>query len=540
MAEGLTNKHIIIQRKNLVHICRLTVKNLIDKSCRESIEGATDELDNFLAVIERLLNYRIKSLQTWYGGEELRHFWDYIRVACVNVPNNCIKNIETIETLKTSVGKGRAWLRLALMEKRLAEYIAAAILNNKVTKMFYSEGAVMLSEDAGSLVTGVLVGLNAIDFSFDVKGENLESSGCPVIDFIPYLTFIGRDEDVEADTVTNRNTNSDTNELQEKYNNLADKCKTITEQKAYLEELVRHRDSQIFELQRQKQTLMATLNGFEVDSRKERQQLEAVIIELQTQMTSAKEENRRMYQQLQAHLSHAGSLGDVPMRDLNSPRKRASDSDGHSFTSMDHVAASPPLKEESGSLIPMTGSFTSEFSMKSTDIHIIRGMSTDVYPIDEVPTPSSDTDGTTSNIKENSPQQMEVFEVEPVKEGNYVADCGLFVKDDTPFEEQSDDVAEKSNEQQSQPPDVIPVLESSSSQQQENSSSHNGPNNTSDTPETTEQKQSISELKEENTEASIKSDIPKGLEGPDGDSLKKVVATIIEGEADSSGLDSPM
>ncbi len=53
---------------------------------------------------------------------------------------------------------------------------------------------------------------------------------------------------------------------------------------AYLEELLRLRDNQIDELQLNRNKLIATLQHYENEHKKERQQLEGVIIELQAQM----------------------------------------------------------------------------------------------------------------------------------------------------------------------------------------------------------------------------------------------------------------
>ena len=52
----------------------------------------------------------------------------------------------------------------------------------------------------------------------------------------------------------------------------------------YLEELVRLRESQLTELHDQKQKLIETMQHYEIESRKDRQQLESVIIELQAQL----------------------------------------------------------------------------------------------------------------------------------------------------------------------------------------------------------------------------------------------------------------
>ena len=59
--------------------------------------------------------------------------------------------------------QGRAWIRMALMEKRLAEYLLEAIKHTAVTKQFYHDNAILLSDDVQQ-VCSMLLGLNAIDF----------------------------------------------------------------------------------------------------------------------------------------------------------------------------------------------------------------------------------------------------------------------------------------------------------------------------------------------------------------------------------------
>lgn len=120
---------------------------------------------------------------SWFISDGQRSFWDYIRLACSKVQNNCIASIENIENISTSRAKartgiicvcvcvspelqskkslswhsalvptdppflslflflsfhcflqGRAWIRVALMEKRLSEYVATALRDTRTTR----------------------------------------------------------------------------------------------------------------------------------------------------------------------------------------------------------------------------------------------------------------------------------------------------------------------------------------------------------------------------------------------------------------------
>ncbi|CDR00563.1 unnamed protein product, partial [Oncorhynchus mykiss] len=157
---------------------RFSVKTLLEKYTAEPIDDSSEEFVNFAAILEHILSHRFKGPGSWFISDGQRSFWDYIRLACSKVQNNCIASIENIENISTSrakarTGIGRAWIRVALMEKRLSEYVATALRDTRTTRRFYDDGAIILREEA-TVLTGMLIGLSAIDFSFCLKGEALD------------------------------------------------------------------------------------------------------------------------------------------------------------------------------------------------------------------------------------------------------------------------------------------------------------------------------------------------------------------------------
>lgn len=44
---------------------------------------------------------------SWFSSDGQRGFWDYIRLACSKVPNNCVSSIESMENISTSRAKVR-------------------------------------------------------------------------------------------------------------------------------------------------------------------------------------------------------------------------------------------------------------------------------------------------------------------------------------------------------------------------------------------------------------------------------------------------
>ena len=66
-------------------------------------------------------------------------------------------------------GRARAWLRLALMQKKLADYFRHLVdQGDEVLSEFYEPRALLRSEEA-SIVTGLLLGLNIVDCNLCVK-----------------------------------------------------------------------------------------------------------------------------------------------------------------------------------------------------------------------------------------------------------------------------------------------------------------------------------------------------------------------------------
>lgn len=403
--KALAIRQWTVQRKNLVNVCRLAVKSLIDMASLDIIDDDCEELINLLAILEQILMHRLRPHKTWYGSEGTRPFWDYIRVACQGVPHNCIDSINAIENIRSPHAKGQAWLRVVLMEKRLSEYLSEALKQTRITKNYYQEGAVMLSDDA-KMLCDTLLGMNAIDFSFCLKGENIELLGPIAVDYTPYLQYFQSSDSIEADLRDLSNSNSSSSLMNEenlneeswriKYCKLEANYKIIHEQKGYFEELVRLREDQLHEIHKQYEKLVETLHSMESDGIRERRQLESVIIELQGQLSAMKDYSHSLQQELLFLMSRQQMMPLAPaLETLPTPKERPAriqqvDSEPSSYVSPDSTpglgqssrrhssgissqsSLTVPMykiqkKEDSQSLVPLAGSFSSEASMKLTD-----------------------------------------------------------------------------------------------------------------------------------------------------------------------------
>ncbi|XP_032108913.1 RUN domain-containing protein 3B isoform X5 [Sapajus apella] len=377
--KSLSARNAAVERRNLITVCRFSVKTLIDRSCFETIDDSSPEFNNFAAILEQILSHRLKEISqscrwlahlqiplqgqvTWFGYESPRSFWDYIRVACRKVSQNCICSIENMENVSSSRAKGRAWIRVALMEKHLSEYISTALRDFKTTRRFYEDGAIVLGEEA-NMLAGMLLGLNAIDFSFCLKGEGLDGSFPAVIDYTPYLKYIQSSDSISSDeeelrTLGSSGSESSTPEnvgppfLMDE-NSWFNKCKRVKqkyqltlEQKGYLEELLRLRENQLSESVSQNKILLQRIEDSDLAHKLEKEQLEYIIVELQDQLKS--------YQSLD-QLSAEVSLSQTSL----DPGQLQGDGKQDTLNLMSEG------KEDTPSLLGLCGSLTSVASYKS-------------------------------------------------------------------------------------------------------------------------------------------------------------------------------
>uniref|UniRef100_A0A8C7GEP9 RUN domain-containing protein 3B n=1 Tax=Oncorhynchus kisutch TaxID=8019 RepID=A0A8C7GEP9_ONCKI len=292
-----------VERRNLLTVCRFSVKTLLDRSCLDTIDDSSPEFTNFVSILEQILSHRLKGQTTWFGYETHRSFWDYVKAACSKVSPSCIHSIESMENVRSSRAKGRAWIRLVLMEKRLSEYISSALRDFKTTRKWYEDGAIMLGEEAG-LLADTLIGLNTIDFSFCLKGEGLNGSCPAVIDYTPYLKSIQRENSISSDeelrtlgssgsenTTPEKMAASTAEAILTEQSSWICRCKRLEqkyrmalEQKCYLEEMVRLREAQLSQVIPQNKALQQRLTDTHLSHTLEKEQLEYIVLELQDQL----------------------------------------------------------------------------------------------------------------------------------------------------------------------------------------------------------------------------------------------------------------
>ncbi|KAL2077244.1 hypothetical protein ACEWY4_026748 [Coilia grayii] len=227
---------VAVERSNLLSMMKLSVKVLIQSSLSlgRTLDSDYPPLQQFFVVLEHCLKHGLKVRKSFISQN--KSIWGPLELIEKLCPESCdiATSVRDMPGLKTGLGRARAWLHLALMQKKLADYMKALIDRKDLLGDFYEPGALMLEEE-GTVIVGMLVGLNVIDANLCVKGEDLDSQ-VGVIDFSLYL----------KDPQSSETTQDD------------EKMTAILDQKHYIEELNRHLSCTVTDLQAKMDALEKT------------------------------------------------------------------------------------------------------------------------------------------------------------------------------------------------------------------------------------------------------------------------------------------
>ncbi|XP_020327520.1 RUN and FYVE domain-containing protein 1 isoform X4 [Oncorhynchus kisutch] len=230
--------HMAVERSNLFSMMKLSIKGLIQSSLSlgRTLDSDYPPLQQFFVVLEQCLKHGLKVKKSFINQN--KSIWGPLELVQKLCPDSTdiTTSARDLPGIKTGLGRARAWLHLALMQKKLSDYLKALLDHKYLLVEFYDPGALMMGEE-GTVIGGMLVGLNVIDANLCIKGEDLDSQ-VGVIDFSLYL----------KDPMTTETTKDDT------------KMTAILDQKHYIEELNRHLSCSVSDLQAKMDSIEKT-NG---------------------------------------------------------------------------------------------------------------------------------------------------------------------------------------------------------------------------------------------------------------------------------------
>ncbi|KMZ06245.1 RUN and FYVE domain-containing protein 1 isoform X3 [Drosophila simulans] len=239
-----------IERSNLVNICKLVVKELLEQSLRYGRMLDSDHLplQHFFIVIEHVLGHGLRPKKGLLGPR--KELWDLLQSVEHYCPEaqDITASVRDLPTVRTHIGRARAWLRIALMQKKLSDYLQALIEHREDSLFDYYEPHALMMSDEIVVIMGILVGLNVIDCNLCVKEEDLDSQQ-GVIDFSLYLRSSSRNADAAPEDSAPPALLDATGQG----NMIA-----VLDQKNYIEELNRHLNATVGNLQTKVESLTTT------------------------------------------------------------------------------------------------------------------------------------------------------------------------------------------------------------------------------------------------------------------------------------------
>uniref|UniRef100_A0A8C7DYL2 FYVE and coiled-coil domain autophagy adaptor 1 n=1 Tax=Oncorhynchus kisutch TaxID=8019 RepID=A0A8C7DYL2_ONCKI len=151
----------------------------LTKEYRENGEPITDDSPNlhkFSYKLEYLLQFDQKEKTTFLGTR--KDYWDYFSdcLAKIKGANDGIRFVKSIPELKTSLGKGRAFIRYSLVHQRLADTLQQCLMNQRVTSDWYYTRSPLLKSHLGVDIISHLYELNEVQFDVASRGHDLDSS----------------------------------------------------------------------------------------------------------------------------------------------------------------------------------------------------------------------------------------------------------------------------------------------------------------------------------------------------------------------------
>ncbi|XP_023717597.1 RUN and FYVE domain-containing protein 2 isoform X3 [Cryptotermes secundus] len=237
----LARDPVMIERSNLVNISKLIVKELIETSLKygRMLDSDSMPLQHFFIVLEHVLRHGLKPKKGLLGPK--KELWDILQFVekYTIEAQDITSSVRDLPTVRTHMGRARAWLRLALMQKKLADYLKILIDHKEDLLSEYFEPDALMMSDEAIVIMGLLVGLNVIDCNLCVKEEDLDCQQ-GVIDFSLYLRSSNQCSESSEDDLDH------------------DNMTTVLDQKNYIEELNRHLNATVTNLQAKVETLTTT------------------------------------------------------------------------------------------------------------------------------------------------------------------------------------------------------------------------------------------------------------------------------------------
>ncbi|XP_051009679.1 RUN and FYVE domain-containing protein 4 [Acomys russatus] len=169
------------EKGTILNITR-NLKNAVSAILRGYGDGqgpVTDtsaELHRLCGCLELLLQFDQKEQRSFLGAR--KDYWDFLSIA-LRRQRGYMEQTRFVcsqDKLKTSLGKGRAFIRLCLVHGQLAESMQLCLLNPELTREWYGPQSPLLYPELQEDILDSLYALNGVAFSLDLQRPDLDEA----------------------------------------------------------------------------------------------------------------------------------------------------------------------------------------------------------------------------------------------------------------------------------------------------------------------------------------------------------------------------
>jgi len=293
--------------------------------------GMLDEnsppVSHMLFTLEILFVHGLSEKKGWF--EDKKGLWGVFE----NLPNLVPKSqmetakefnssIDNMEKVSNHVHKARAWLRKALMEKVLSDYLRLIYVNEEYLTQYYESYAIFRSEEFGGFL-GTLQGLNALNFHFIFKDANFDLT---LSDITYYLNIVRNSFPDESMVlhfdatkpvslkISPKNASQSTPPSQPEatippnQEDLKESLAKALEQVSYMEEVNKHLKASLETEERKREKDQVSTAAHQKVWEAEREELQNIVVELQEKMALLEEENVKLKHLSQQQTQQINSL----------------------------------------------------------------------------------------------------------------------------------------------------------------------------------------------------------------------------------------
>eukprot|EP00002_Diphylleia_rotans_P035445 TRINITY_DN7732_c0_g1_i3.p1 TRINITY_DN7732_c0_g1~~TRINITY_DN7732_c0_g1_i3.p1 ORF type:complete len:1099 (-),score=227.76 TRINITY_DN7732_c0_g1_i3:95-3391(-) len=162
--------HLIVGLELLDRL-KQAIQNIMRERGMASVEDRSILINDLCEVLEQVLQGGFKE----HGFLRTRTIWSFFEnlKSCIPDGSKVIQRISSLQHLRTPRGKLRAFLRLALNEKALFDYISALFYAGH-TQKYYDPNSIMMNEELQAIFYPLIESLSMENFTEDYQDPRLD------------------------------------------------------------------------------------------------------------------------------------------------------------------------------------------------------------------------------------------------------------------------------------------------------------------------------------------------------------------------------